>query len=150
MKLAFTKFLPDAAAAAASRSPASHLHPIVITHGVLGSRAGWSSIAKGHFFCCSSIVLAPLLTPHFLPPALTRMTGRAAYTVDLRNHGDSPHSPEMSHEDMAQDFEQFFEENQIRQPVFIGHSLVLFPILPPLADWVNEGHSACLCYMHPP
>jgi esterase len=73
--------------------------PLVILHGLLGSLDNWQSMAKR---------LAAL---------------RRVYSLDLRNHGHSPHSATMSHGVMAQDMIEFFDEHDLHAPAVLGHSM---------------------------
>uniref|UniRef100_Q8NFV4-5 Isoform 5 of sn-1-specific diacylglycerol lipase ABHD11 n=1 Tax=Homo sapiens TaxID=9606 RepID=Q8NFV4-5 len=59
------------------------LPAVVFLHGLFGSKTNFNSIAK----------------------ILAQQTGRRVLTVDARNHGDSPHSPDMSYEIMSQDLQ---------------------------------------------
>nr|CAD7393726.1 unnamed protein product [Timema cristinae] len=43
--------------------------------------------------------------------------------VDARNHGDSPHTPELSYKHMASDVRLLINDLQIRQASLIGHSM---------------------------
>jgi pimeloyl-ACP methyl ester carboxylesterase len=45
------------------------------------------------------------------------------YSVDQRNHGQSPHSEDFDYQSMVSDLEEFIKENQIHDPVVIGHSM---------------------------
>ncbi|KAH6934563.1 hypothetical protein HPB50_025428 [Hyalomma asiaticum] len=45
------------------------------------------------------------------------------YAVDARNHGDSPHVPDMDYALMAADVELFMRDHQITRAAFIGHSM---------------------------
>ena len=45
------------------------------------------------------------------------------FTLDARNHGESPHTNEMSLELMSSDLISFLSENDIRRCVLIGHSM---------------------------
>ncbi|XP_004840103.1 protein ABHD11 isoform X2 [Heterocephalus glaber] len=74
---------------------------IVLLHGLFGSKANFNSIAK----------------------ALAQRTGRRVLTVDARNHGDSPHSPDMSYEAMAQDLQALLPQLDLAPCVLIGHSM---------------------------
>ena len=56
---------------------------ILILHGLLGSLDNWQTIAQQ-------------LAAHF-----------QVYSLDMRNHGRSPHAPEMSYEVMTQDIVEF-------------------------------------------
>lgn len=73
--------------------------PIIILHGLFGSSDNWLSIGK---------VLAE---------------NHTVYLPDLRNHGDSFHSDTFTYEAMAGDLKQFIEQQQIEQPVLVGHSM---------------------------
>lgn len=73
--------------------------PIIIVHGVLGSSSNWNSIAKS-------------LGDTF-----------KVITVDLRNHGDSPHAESMSYQEMAEDIKQLMETLSIPKATIMGHSM---------------------------
>lgn len=73
--------------------------PLVIVHGLYGSSDNWLSVAKK-------------LENHF-----------SLYLVDLRNHGNSPHSEEHSYQAMSQDLKDFILENNIKSPILMGHSM---------------------------
>lgn len=45
------------------------------------------------------------------------------YTLDMRNHGESPHSASMSYTDMAGDVERFLDDHGLENAALIGHSL---------------------------
>ena len=45
------------------------------------------------------------------------------FTLDARNHGDSPHTNEMSLELMSSDLISFLSENAIARCVLVGHSM---------------------------
>lgn len=72
---------------------------LVVLHGMLGSRRNWASMARH-------------LSAHF-----------AVWTLDLRNHGASGHSSEMSYPVMASDLAAFLARERIRQPLLMGHSM---------------------------
>ncbi|XP_047570394.1 protein ABHD11 isoform X1 [Lutra lutra] len=74
---------------------------LVFLHGLFGSKTNFSSIAK----------------------ALAQQTGRRVLTVDARNHGDSPHSPDMSYEAMSQDLQDLLPQLGLVPCVLIGHSM---------------------------
>ena len=50
--------------------------------------------------------------------------GMCCYLLDLRNHGSSPHNPDMSVESMAADVKRFFTEQGIHHSILLGHSMV--------------------------
>ncbi|XP_012495712.1 PREDICTED: alpha/beta hydrolase domain-containing protein 11 isoform X4 [Propithecus coquereli] len=79
----------------------SALPAVVFLHGLLGSKTNFNSIAK----------------------ALAEQTGRRVLTVDARNHGDSPHSPDMSYEAMSQDLQGLLPQLGLVPCVLIGHSM---------------------------
>ena len=73
--------------------------PLIILHGLFGSSDNWASVAKriGEYY--------------------------KVYTVDQRNHGQSPKSEEFTYAAMAEDLKTFIEENDIKDPVVLGHSM---------------------------
>lgn len=46
-----------------------------------------------------------------------------AVCVDLRNHGDSPHTDEMGYRIMSEDVARLLSEQQIQQAIVVGHSM---------------------------
>ncbi|KAI7899015.1 Alpha/Beta hydrolase protein [Cokeromyces recurvatus] len=75
--------------------------PILICHGLFGSKQNWSSLGK----------------------ALSSRLHRDVYTIDLRNHGASPHHPVHTYKAMAEDVIQFMQSQQLHDPILIGHSM---------------------------
>lgn len=45
------------------------------------------------------------------------------FTVDARNHGDSPHTPEMNYQAMSEDLELLLKTLGLRSAIFLGHSM---------------------------
>ncbi|XP_017891208.1 protein ABHD11 isoform X2 [Ceratina calcarata] len=76
-------------------------HPIIVMHGLLGSKTNWSSLSK----------------------AIHQRTNRKVITVDARNHGDSPHSLEMTYGHMAQDIVRLMDDLGFEKSVLVGHSM---------------------------
>jgi pimeloyl-ACP methyl ester carboxylesterase len=73
--------------------------PIVVLHGLLGSGRNWTTVAK-------------------------RLAGRhRVITLDLRNHGGSPWSDEMSYPEMAADVRAYIENAALGPVTVIGHSM---------------------------
>jgi esterase len=72
---------------------------LVILHGLFGSLDNWQTLAK-------------YFSQYY-----------QVYLVDLRNHGRSPHSPEFDYPLMAADLLAFFHEQQLGEPVILGHSM---------------------------
>lgn len=79
----------------------AHASSVVVCHGLFGSKQNWRSLAR----------------------AMAHDWGVPIYTLDLRNHGDSPHSASMSYADMAGDVARFLAEHSLRDTALIGHSL---------------------------
>ncbi|KAI8333893.1 Alpha/Beta hydrolase protein [Chlamydoabsidia padenii] len=75
--------------------------PLVICHGLFGSKQNWKALAK----------------------ALNRRLSRDVYALDLRNHGESPHSLPHTYEAMALDVHQWVLEQGLKKPIFLGHSM---------------------------
>ncbi|XP_076779259.1 sn-1-specific diacylglycerol lipase ABHD11 isoform X1 [Arvicanthis niloticus] len=77
------------------------LPAIVFLHGLFGSKTNFKSLAK----------------------AMVQRTGRRVLTVDARNHGDSPHSPDASYEAMSLDLQGLLPQLGLVPCVLIGHSM---------------------------
>ncbi|CAL1687807.1 unnamed protein product [Lasius platythorax] len=75
--------------------------PIMIMHGLLGSKSNWNTLSK----------------------AIHQKTKRKVIVVDARNHGDSPHSSNMSYKDMAEDVIQLLNDLGFERAVLVGHSM---------------------------
>ena len=73
--------------------------PLIVLHGLFGSSENWETISRR--FSASFQVLA----------------------VDQRNHGRSPHSPEMSYPLMAEDLRELLEERGLERACVLGHSM---------------------------
>ena len=73
--------------------------PVVILHGLLGSSSNWRSIAR-------------------------KLAENAqVFTLDLPNHGDSPHVARMSYPAMADDVRAFLDARAIDSATLVGHSM---------------------------
>lgn len=72
---------------------------LIIIHGLFGSADNWRSVAK-------------------LLAGFARVI-----TVDLRNHGQSPHSDEMNYDVMADDIAELITDLALQQVDVIGHSI---------------------------
>jgi esterase len=73
--------------------------PVVILHGLFASSKNWVGTAR---------YLSGFSRP---------------FALDLRNHGDSPHSDSHTLEDMIGDLDQWLRERQIERAVLLGHSM---------------------------
>lgn len=73
--------------------------PLIILHGLFGSADNWMTQAR-------------MLSERF-----------HVYTVDQRNHGLSPHSPEQDYLAMTEDLNDFFSQRGIKKAVVLGHSM---------------------------
>ncbi|XP_050695696.1 protein ABHD11-like [Eriocheir sinensis] len=83
------------------RSGGSRQPPLIIMHGLMGSKMNWKSMAK----------------------AIATKTGREVYTVDARNHGDSPHTDAHSYPLLAADLLLFMQQHSIPTAALMGHSM---------------------------
>ncbi|KAL2151981.1 hypothetical protein VTH82DRAFT_5165 [Thermothelomyces myriococcoides] len=75
--------------------------PIIFMHGLFGSKKNNRTMSK----------------------VLARDLGRHVYTLDLRNHGDSPHDPKHDYTVMAADVAEFIRQHGLKEPTLIGHSM---------------------------
>jgi esterase len=73
--------------------------PIILIHGLFGSASNLGIVARA-------------LAPHY-----------CAYSLDVRNHGKSPHSESMSYREMAGDVVEFMDSLGMAQCPLLGHSM---------------------------
>jgi esterase len=73
--------------------------PLIILHGLFGSARNWRAIAKG------------LADSH------------RVWSIDLRNHGDSPWDADMTYEAMAGDIKAFMARHGLEGAALMGHSM---------------------------
>src|ERR1700740_3726323 len=74
--------------------------PLIILHGLFGQSDNWTTLAKQF-----------------------AEKGLHVFTLDLRNHGLSPHSEVWNYEVMADDLKEFINEHQLKDPILLGHSM---------------------------
>lgn len=74
-------------------------NPLIILHGLFGTADNWNTLAKkyGEQF--------------------------TTYTVDLRNHGQSPHHDEWGYSIMAEDVIELMEDEGLENIYLMGHSM---------------------------
>jgi abhydrolase domain-containing protein 11 len=82
----------------------SSLTPMIMLHGLFGNKNIWR----------------PLLNT--IQPT-TEELKRTTYLVDVRNHGQSFHSPEMTYEAMANDLSTLIEHYHLNKVILLGHSM---------------------------
>ncbi len=73
--------------------------PLLILHGLFGSSDNWLTIAKA---------LSQKFTVH---------------SLDLRNHGRSPHSEEHNYAAMAEDVREYVAKHKLSEIYLLGHSM---------------------------
>lgn len=73
--------------------------PLIILHGFFASSRNWRQIAK------------KLANYYYI------------YVLDLRNHGLSPHCPDMDYPTMAADLNLFMDEQSLQTANIMGHSM---------------------------
>jgi pimeloyl-ACP methyl ester carboxylesterase len=73
--------------------------PIIIMHGIFGSSDNWLTQSK---------ILAEKYR---------------VISLDLRNHGQSPHDDTFDYQSMANDLMLFIQEHKLENPIVIGHSM---------------------------
>jgi esterase len=73
--------------------------PLIILHGLFGISDNWATLAKK-------------LSEHF-----------TVYAVDLRNHGQSPHSDQWKYWIMAEDVRELIENEKLKDVILLGHSM---------------------------
>ncbi len=73
--------------------------PMIILHGLFGSSDNWYTLSK-------------VFSERF-----------RVFTIDQRNHGQSPHSPEHDYKLLTQDLEEFMKDHNLVKPIILGHSM---------------------------
>lgn len=74
--------------------------PIVLTHGVFGSGDNLITVSKS-----------------------IAEKGYRVYLLDARNHGRSNHTSVMNYQEMAKDFDEFLQSQNLVNPTIAGHSM---------------------------
>jgi pimeloyl-ACP methyl ester carboxylesterase len=72
---------------------------LIILHGLFGSSKNWITFAR------------------------TLSQDLSVYALDLRNHGDSPHTDTHSLDDLREDLKYFIDFHKIEKPILLGHSM---------------------------
>lgn len=103
---AFERFEPPRPPTTSDRSHdlvPHHLdRPLIILHGLFGSKQNWRSLAK----------------------KLSQLTQQTVFTLDLRNHGHSPSTPGLtSYSDYASDVKNFITSLKLQNVSLMGHSM---------------------------
>lgn len=94
LKLSFSQLSPP-------NGPNDLKNPVLVYHGLFGSKNNW----------------------RYLSRTISERTGRKVFAFDLRNHGESPHSDELTNLGMASDLKYFMDQESIDKSVLVGHSL---------------------------
>lgn len=74
-------------------------HPLIILHGLYGAGDNWLSIGRSLAGICE------------------------VYLLDLRNHGESPHSNVHDYDSMMRDVKEFVDDQEIDKFILMGHSM---------------------------
>ncbi|CAJ0749105.1 1181_t:CDS:10 [Entrophospora sp. SA101] len=93
--LSFSKYDP------LSNKSINLIPPLLILHGLFGSKQNWKSLAK----------------------MFAQSLNTSVYALDLRNHGDSPHSSIVNYEIMSDDVAKFITDHKLNQAIIMGHSM---------------------------
>jgi pimeloyl-ACP methyl ester carboxylesterase len=73
--------------------------PLIILHGLFGSSDNWFTLSK-------------VFAAHY-----------RVFTVDQRNHGQSPHTSDHDYKLLTEDLEEFIKEQNLQKPIILGHSM---------------------------
>lgn len=92
---------PSPVASTSSFLPESRRTPLLILHGLYGSKLNWRSMGK----------------------RFAEQLGCRVFNLDLRNHGHSPAAPASSYIDYANDVQRFIIEKGLGQVNLMGHSM---------------------------
>ncbi|MDX2196696.1 MAG: alpha/beta fold hydrolase [Cytophagales bacterium] len=73
--------------------------PLIVIHGLFGSSDNWLTVCKSF------------------------TSQHSVYLLDMRNHGQSPHSTEHNYALMAADVYEFVHEHNLKNVILLGHSM---------------------------
>ncbi|MEO9476919.1 MAG: alpha/beta fold hydrolase [Cyclobacteriaceae bacterium] len=73
--------------------------PLIILHGLFGSADNWQTLGKE-------------FAKNF-----------KVYLVDLRNHGNSPHSDEFNYDLLSEDLKELIDDEGLQKVLLLGHSM---------------------------
>jgi esterase len=90
--------------------------PVIILHGLFGSNRNWHPIARS-------------LSEH-----------HTVYSLDLRNHGQSPHSDIMDYPHMADDVLEFIEAKITQQEITAPVNMIAHSMGGKVAMWLALNH----------
>ncbi|KAI8984713.1 Alpha/Beta hydrolase protein [Mycotypha africana] len=76
-------------------------NPLIICHGLFGSKQHWKSLAQ----------------------KIHAITQHDVWTIDARNHGESPHHPTHDYQVMANDLVHFMNQHELKKSILLGHSM---------------------------
>jgi len=99
--LQFERHDPPSDVTPSSASSENNDRPLVIIHGLFGSKRNWVAITKG----------------------FASQLRRPVYALDLRNHGNSPHASPMTYPAMAEDLIHFCKTQGLEEISLMGHSM---------------------------
>ena len=77
--------------------------PLVVLHGLFGSKSNWNTLCKQIHADTNS--------------------NRIVIAVDHRNHGESPHHPSHSYEDLSLDLKALLTSQKFPKVSLLGHSM---------------------------
>ena len=92
---------------------------IVILHGIFGSSDNWLTISK-----------------------TIAARGYRVFALDQRNHGQSPHANEQDYQSMAADLREFLIDQQLENPILVGHSMGGKTVMQYAMLYRNDGDAA--------
>ncbi|XP_045517333.1 protein ABHD11-like [Pieris brassicae] len=75
--------------------------PVIVIHGLLGMKKNWESVSK----------------------RINENTSKTVITVDVRNHGESPHTSSHTYHELASDISQLISKLSLKTSHIIGHSM---------------------------
>lgn len=100
-------------------------NPLIIMHGLFGSSDNWLTISKQ-------------FAEHF-----------EVFVLDLRNHGQSPHAAPHNYEALANDLNEFMQQQNIINPYVIGHSMGGKALMKYLINFPNKIKKAIVVDIAP-
>ena len=112
-------------------------NPIIIIHGLFGSKQNWQRLytLSSHYSLATSnpeqrtqklFIYYKIINTIFLSlgKSISAQLSRSVVALDMRNHGESPHTTLHSYGEMSQDVVEFVQSNGWNQVDLIGKIMI--------------------------
>lgn len=99
--------------------------PLIVMHGLFGSKANWNSHCKA-----------------FHQQTIPQ---RKVISIDARNHGDSPHTVQHTYQHLVEDLRALLERLGLKKAALLGHSMGGRTMMLFALQYVSNHQSDLIC-----